>query len=353
MGTSSSSPNGVTSQLALESVGGAVPVDSQFYIVRSTDREFHEAIARHESAILVKGSRQMGKTSLLARGLQKARESGATVIFTDIQKLNAKDLTVADTFFFTLADLVAEQLDLPVLPRDVWKCGDRSNANFERYLKNEVLRSIPNRLVWGFDELDRLFAVDYGREVFALFRAWHNERALDPRSPWGSLTLLMSYSTEASLFIGDLNHSPFNIGTRLTLEDFDLNQVAELNRLYGSPLRNDQELGSFHRFVGGHPFLVRRGLHELVSRPLTYDLFEKEVDSEDGIFGDHLRRIPLLLAEDPGFREIVRGVLNDQICPTFESFERLRSAGLVVGTSENDVRPRCELYSRFLRRQLA
>ena len=343
----------MASQLALESIGGAVPIDSSFYIVRSTDGEFHEAIAQRESVVLVKGSRQVGKTSLLARGLQKARMSGATVIFTDIQKLNASDLTSADSFLFTLADLVAEQLDLPVLPRDVWKLGDQSNTNFERYLKNEVLRSVPNRLVWGFDELDRLFAVDYGSEVFALFRAWHNERVLDPRSPWGSLTLVMSYATEASLFIGDLDHSPFNVGTRLTLEDFDLDQVAELNRLYGSPLRNDQELGGFHRFVGGHPFLVRRALHELVTRPLTFDLFEKEADSEDGIFGDHLRRIPLLLAEDPGFREIVRGVLNDQICPTFESFERLRSAGLVVGSSQNDVRPRSELYTRFLRRQLA
>ncbi|MDA1277682.1 MAG: AAA-like domain-containing protein [Verrucomicrobia bacterium] len=353
METFSSVPINEAASLKLEAVGGAVPLDSPFYIERSTDKVFHGAIARHESTVLVKGSRQMGKTSLLARGIQKARESGATVIFTDIQKLNASDFASADKFLFTLADLVADQLQLSVFPRDTWKQGEPPNTNFERYLKTEVLRSVSSRLVWGLDELDRLFAVDYCGDIFGLFRAWHNERVLDPRSPWGRLTLAISYATEASLFIGDSNHSPFNVGTRLTLEDFSPEQAGEMNRLYGSPLRGSRELEKLYRLVGGHPFLVRRSLHELASRSLNYDAFEKEADSEDGIFGDHLRRMPLLLAEDPGFREIVRGVLNEQVCPTDECFRRLRRAGLVVGTSRYDVRPRCELYTKYLRRCLA
>ena len=53
---------------ALEPVGGAVPLDSEFYIERGADAEFHEAIARGDSIVLVKGARQVGKTSLLARG---------------------------------------------------------------------------------------------------------------------------------------------------------------------------------------------------------------------------------------------------------------------------------------------
>src|ERR1051326_7837329 len=32
----------------LEAVGGAVPLDSQFYIVRPTDDEFHAAVARRD-----------------------------------------------------------------------------------------------------------------------------------------------------------------------------------------------------------------------------------------------------------------------------------------------------------------
>src|SRR5207245_2692151 len=58
-----------------EAPGGAVPLDSPFYIERRTDGEFREAIRRQDSIVLVKGPRQVGKTSLLARGLQGAREA--------------------------------------------------------------------------------------------------------------------------------------------------------------------------------------------------------------------------------------------------------------------------------------
>jgi len=75
---------------ALEPVGGAVPLDSCYYIVRATDAEFHGAIRRHDSLALVKGARQMGKTSLLGRGLQRAREHGFAVALTDFQKLQRR-----------------------------------------------------------------------------------------------------------------------------------------------------------------------------------------------------------------------------------------------------------------------
>ena len=45
------------------------------------------------------------------------------------------------------------------------------------------------------------------------------------------------HATEPHLFIQDLNQSPFNVGTKIFLEDFTADQVAELNRRYNSPLR--------------------------------------------------------------------------------------------------------------------
>ena len=64
-------------------VGGAVALDSKFYIERRTDAEFLLAIKRQDSLVLVKGARQVGKTSLLARGLQQARLAGARVVVAD------------------------------------------------------------------------------------------------------------------------------------------------------------------------------------------------------------------------------------------------------------------------------
>jgi hypothetical protein len=60
----------------LEQEGGAVPLESHFYIVRPVDNAFYQAIGRRDSILLLKGARQMGKTFLLSRALEQARGSG-------------------------------------------------------------------------------------------------------------------------------------------------------------------------------------------------------------------------------------------------------------------------------------
>jgi hypothetical protein len=202
------------------------------------------------------------------------------------------------------------------------------------------------------DEVDRLFSYDYASEVFGLFRSWHNARSLDPSGPWQRLTLAIAYATEAHLFITDVNQSPFNVGTRLMLEDFTIQQVEELNRRYGSPLSRASEVARFYSLVGGHPYLVRRSLHEIVTTNTVLAVFETQADRDEGPLGDHLRRILMLLSRDPNLCDVVRGVLEGRACPDAESFYRLRSAGVLAGDTIDDARMRCQLYSIYLRRHL-
>jgi len=71
--------------------------------VRPTDALFLDALRRRDSIVLVKGARQMGKTSMLARALHQARDRGARVVLTDFQALNASELQSADTLIRALA----------------------------------------------------------------------------------------------------------------------------------------------------------------------------------------------------------------------------------------------------------
>jgi hypothetical protein len=80
--------------------------------------------------------------------------------------------------------------------------------------------------------------------------------------------------------------------------------------------------------------------------------FEGRAGSDDWIFGNHLRRILLLLTRDPELCDVVRALLRGGRCPTSRSFYRLRSAGLILGTSEEDARLRCPLYAAYLKRHL-
>lgn len=336
----------------LEPAGGAVPLESAFYIVRQTDEEFRQALARNDSIILIKGARQMGKTSLLGRGLQLARQSGAQVILTDFQKLHGPDLRSIESFFRALREMVADQLRLDEKQLQPWDEKRNPNSNFERFWRQDILEPAKGAVAWGCDEFDRLFSTNFGSEVCGLFRSWHNERVLDAGSPWCRLTLAIAYATEAHLFIRDLNQSPFNVGTRLSLTDFTLEQVAELNRRYGGPLRGAAEIERFYQLVAGHPFLVRRALQEMVSQELTLPALEVQATDEEGIFSDHLRRMLVSLSHETELRDAMARILQGQGAPNPTAFYRLRSAGLLAGNSPSDARVRCQLYETYLKRHL-
>ncbi len=337
----------------LEPVGGALPIDSKFYIVRPTDREFFAAVERHDSIILVKGARQMGKTSLTARGLQQARKGGARVVLTDFQKLNAAHLQSAESLFLCLAGAIAEQLDLDATPEQSWNSHRGPSMNFERFFRREILGKTQERLVWGMDEVDRLFGCNFGSEVFGLFRSWHNERSLDPTGPWQKLSLAIAYASEAHLFITDVNQSPFNVGTRLVLTDFNLEQVRVLNHRYGDPLHSESELENFFALVGGQPFLTQRGLHQIVEQGLSFPQFAAGAARDEGPYGDHLRRIFVSINQDATLCDAVRGVISGKPSSSSDSFYRLRSSGVVAGDSAREMRLRCQLYEQYLSRYLS
>jgi len=202
------------------------------------------------------------------------------------------------------------------------------------------------------DEVDRLFSCKFASEAFGLFRSWHNERSLDPTGPWQKLTMAIAYATEAHLFITDINQSPFNVGTRLYLEDFTPEQVAELNRRYGHPLKNSAELTGFYELLGGHPYLTRRGLHEMTAHSAFFDKFSARAGRDEGPFGDHLRRVLVMLAQEPSICEVVRSMLAGRQSGTPEDFYRLRSSGIVLGEPGHDMRIRCRLYESYLKQHL-
>lgn len=338
---------------SLEADGGAVALNSPFYIERAADEVFREALLRQDSIVLVKGARQIGKTSLLARGIQHVRQAGARVLLTDFHSLPAAALASADLLYRTLAQEMADQLDMDFAPEVAWNPRRSANRNLERFLCDTVLGAESSPLVWAMDEVDLLFTRDCSSEVFGLFRSWHNRRALDPEGPWSRLTLAMSYATEAHLFIRDVNQSPFNVGTRLTLRDFTCEQVAELNRRYDTPLKDAESLQRFYTLLNGHPFLTRRALSEMRGNGLDIGALEAQADRTAGLFGDHLRRLIIALTPNTELTDIVRAMLRGEPCSSEAAFYRLRSAGVLAGDTLEECQWRCPIYATYLKRHVS
>ncbi len=336
----------------IEPPGGALPLHSSLYISRPADEQFCNAIARRDSIVLVKGARQVGKTSLLARGLEAARMLDAKVLLIDFQQFGPPAFETCDTLLQAMAELIAYQIELPSRPNENWDDHLYATSNFERFLRREVLARDESYFVLAIDEIDRIFNHKYAGEIFSLLRSWHNARALNPTGPWSRLTIAIAYATEAHLFISDLNQSPFNVGTRLMLDDFTCEQLAQLNDRYGGPL-SDDEIRCLHHLVGGHPYLAQRGLYEIHQHKTSLAALEQHADRDDGPFGDHLNRLLISLQQDPDLLAELRGFVLSDSSLSSSVFYRLRSAGVVSGESADEPRPRCELYTRYLKKRLS
>ena len=340
------------SRLELEPEGGAVPLGSPFYVERKTDSLFSAAIARQDSIVLVKGVRQVGKTSLLARGLQQARDLGVRVVLTDLQKITSSQMQSSDSLFITLLREIVDQLDLDTSVADLWQSDWGWNVNFSRILRREVLSQEAAPLVWGSTKWTGCSGIRSARMSSGCFahgtmRAHSTLRPRGPALPWQwPMPRRPTCSSPTSI------NRRSTLVPRLSLDEFNSEEIAELNGRYGCPLRSEAEIARYRMLVGGHPYLVRSGLHTMADTGIDLVTLEQTADQEDGVFGDHLRRLRASLLQDPDMCAAMHPILRREPCPSNNAFYRLRSAGVVTGPSADKAGIRCRLYQDYLVRNL-
>lgn len=337
------------STAALSYPSGAVKLNDPYYIERDVDVKLVEALKRPGDTITIRGPRQVGKTSLLARGIyQSRRQFAARVAYFDLQEMDQSVLASLDAFLRSLAVTIFDELDLDLeLIDPVWHSPLHAPRKLTKLLEKYVLLGEEPPLLLAMDEIDQLQFTGFGQEFFALVRSWHNRRAT--HSIWSRLTTIMAVSTEPYLLIDDLNQSPFNVGQTLNLEDFTQAQVADLNRRYGSPV-GEKDLPRMIDLLGGHPYLTRVALYSMVGNNLTWDDLERKSASDDGPFSQHLQRLYRLITRDDrlgaAFREIVR---TGQPFDEAAAF-RLMKAGMVKNLSATDYDCRNQLYRHYFAR---
>jgi len=334
--------------VAKDTSGGAMSPSTATYIERPADAHATGAIRSRESVVLIHGPRQVGKTSLLARCLGNARDEGHVVALSDMQSLSASQVTDSERLYRTLADQlirgVGVEMDLP----GAWNSWLGPNSNLDNIV-HATLAKVDRPVLWAMDEADRLFGHECCNDFFGLVRSWHNRRALDPTGPWSRLSVVISYATEVHLFITDLNQSPFNIGVRLRLEDFDLERVQELNRRLGSPA-GSQEVERVYALTHGQPFLSRRAL-DFLGGSGSIDELESLATSEGGPFGEHLRRLGHVVARDDSVRMAVGQMLSGASIADARVRSRLVSGGVARETGATTAF-RVPIYGNYLRSTL-
>jgi len=201
---------------------GAVRLDSPFYVKRPEDSTMERELALKGRTITVKGPRQSGKSSLVARAHAWAVKNGRQSCYIDFQTIDSAHLKTLGALLRNLAHIIAADISTSLKPDDVWEAAVGHIRSANKFIGQGVLGPATAPVVFCFDEVDRVFSLPYRDDFFGALRAWHNQRATNPGVDpmWEKLTLVLAHSTAPALWIKDLNQSPFNVAAaRLELGD--------------------------------------------------------------------------------------------------------------------------------------
>jgi serine/threonine protein kinase len=329
---------------------GALQLDSLFYVRRSTDEKVERLIKQSGETILIRGPRQVGKTSLAARAYAAAERNDQRACYIDLQLPDESRLRDSATLLRYLAVRFSREFRTVIQPEDVWDDMIGDADSLTEFVEKAVLANTRAPVLVCLDEVDNIFKYAYRDSFFGMLRSWHNRRATQP--VWNRFNLLIAHSTEPALFIRDLNQSPFNVGSVIRLGDFNRDEVLWLNQRHGSPLVGGEDLERFLRLVGGHPFLVRLGLYTLASGKITVAQLEKVSVDETGPFGDHLRRHLWRLRDNDRLLKALKKIVSGGGCSDEDDFQRLLAAGLIDGESRQKAHVRCQLYAAYMEKHL-
>jgi serine/threonine protein kinase len=334
----------------LELPEGTMEPYSPFYIMRPGDQVALEEIGREGVTLTIKGPRQVGKSSMLMRLAEAATRHGKRVVILDFQLFDQAAFKDAETFFRQFCAWFSDELGLADQVATYWQNPLGNSQRCTRYIGRYLLKEMGQPLLLAMDEVDTIFETDFRDDFFGMLRSWHNSRARPNQHIWKWLDLALVTSTEPYQFITNLNQSPFNVGLTIELSDFDLEQMAELNRRHDSPLAADQ-LHQLAVLVGGHPYLARRALYLVASRQLSpTELFSRATD-ERGPFIAHLHYHLARLQHQPALKEGLKQVIRSQTLTDELVFFRLQGAGLIRRENER-VLPRCPLYAVYFQERL-
>jgi AAA-like domain/TIR domain len=329
---------------------GTIGLSSPFYIRRNADRAVERLVVQEGQTIVIKGSRQVGKSSLLARALKHARDKEIATFYLDFQLIDSHHLESLGNFFKYLAIRISRNFRTQIKPADIWDELLGEKDNITDFIEKALLNSAEMPVIFVFDEVDRVFRYGHRDDFFATLRGWHNNRATRPS--WAKLSIVIAHAVDPILWIQDLNQSPFNIGNRIRLANFSTSDVQELNARHGSPLKTESEIDDLVRLVGGQPYLTRLAMYWLSEGTWTYRDLRFSAADDNGPFGDYLRSRLWALRESEGLRNTLKVILRNGTCEKEDDFQSLIAAGLVKGESRHVIQMSCDLYRDYLEKHL-
>jgi hypothetical protein len=332
----------------LRQPGGGMKLDDPCYLARSIDPVVRAMADVPGITLVLKGSRQTGKTSLLVRYLADCKRRNKRVALIDFQQFSDIELEDQKVAVTRIGHRLIKELAIdPSARQPLETPGDLTD-----FLEDVIFPKIEEPIVFAFDEVDRFITRPYRDSLFGAMRGWHNNRGTRG-GKWETLDVALVVATEPNLLIQDGDQSPFNVAEPFRLPPFSRVDLDHLNQVFGQPL-TATDLDAIHGLVGGHPYLTRMAFWRLlVGGVASFRDLERQAADEYGPFGEHLRAKLTHLQRRQSSMEAYRELVHHNVQPQPDTFWRLQAAGLAHRLEDGrEVRPANLLYTRFFTRML-
>jgi hypothetical protein len=344
--------------------GGTLPPSTPSYIERQADQDlFEQCMLGNYCYVLT--SRQLGKSSLMARTAQRLKDAGVRTAIVDLTQIGVgqddeNEKGSADKWYNGIARSIARAYNLEANLNDSWRENKDLPAlhRLTEFFGDIALNEAAGRIVIFIDEIDSTINLPFADDFFAAIRACYNKRATSPE--YICLNFVLLGVASPSDLIKDSTRTPFNIGHRIDLTDFTFAEATPLAQgLQTSTEHGERILRRILYWTGGHPFLTQKLFQTIANRgdcdeQMIDTAVEAEFLSSQGSISDSnlnfvRDRIMKAGKRTPAILRLYRRIrIGHKVIDNTRSriHSELKLSGLVVQCEDRCLRVRNLIYER-------